>query len=100
MAKVKAAHHRGAHQVTARRITQAAYANPETRCWRCSRTLAEVRLVKPKAIWTAGHDDHNPNVYRGAECSPCNFGAGATLRNQRAKAKRTGTAVTGVSRPW
>lgn len=88
MAKTKAAHHRGTHQVRAKAVTDAAYADPMTRCWRCRRTLAEVRATKPKAIWTAGHlVDGQVDGDLAAECSPCNYGRGAAMGNRRRRAK-------------
>jgi hypothetical protein len=72
-------------------ITAAAYANPDTRCWRpdCRLTLAEVRATNPQAKWTAGHmrdgilDTNDPMLGLRAECSPCNFGKGAEAGNGR-----------------
>lgn len=84
MAKVKPAHHRGSHQVRARRVVEAANANPDTRCWRCGRTMAEIRRTKPRARWTGGHlHDGQVDGQLAAECSPCNYGAGATMGNRR-----------------
>jgi hypothetical protein len=44
------------------------------RCWRCRRVL------DPNA-WDLGHDDNDPNLYRGPECRPCNRAAGARKGN-------------------
>lgn len=102
MAKTKAAHHRGTHQARARKIVDQANANPDARCWRCGRTLAEIRRRRPRARWTAGH------VVAGqvdgelrAECSPCNYGHGATLGNRR-RGRRVGLAPDPLnrSRTW
>ena len=82
-AKQKGAHHRGTYHVASARVRAAAYANPLTRCWRCGRTLPEIRTHKPKAKWTAGHlNDGQVGGPLAAECSPCNYSAGATLRHQ------------------
>lgn len=79
----KAAHHRGPHQVEAKAITDAAYANPATRCWRCERTLTEVReQTNPAATWDAGHTA-GPGSPKLAECSPCNRADGARTTNRR-----------------
>lgn len=79
MAKVKAAHHRGSHQVRARRIVQQAYANPNTRCGRCGLTLAQHppgANGKPQR-WTAGHVRAGEiNGELRPEASRCNYGAG------------------------
>jgi hypothetical protein len=92
---MKGAHHRGTYHMASMRVRAMAYANPNTRCWRCQRTLAEIRRTKPKAIWTAGHIlDGVPESPLLAECSPCNYGAGARLGNSR---KRPGL---NVSRRW
>ncbi len=89
------AHHRGpAYTQTAARVRAQAYADPTTRCWRCDRTLAEVRTVKPRATWDAGHvNDGQIGGPLKAECSPCNRGHGAILGNTR----RTGLRTT---RTW
>ena len=71
-------HHSFGYAVQARRVRDAANANALTRCWRCGRTLAEVRQSKPKARWTAGHIvDGQVGGALLAECSPCNYGSGA-----------------------
>lgn len=101
-AKRKAAHHRGTYQARAKRVTDAAYANPSTRCWRCRRTLAQVQQRKPRARWTAGHviagqvgGDLEP------ECSPCNYGHGARLGNRmRRLARRPPPPPMRQSRRW
>ena len=49
----KAAHHRGDHQVRAKRVTDAANANPNTRCCNCHNTLNHCG---------PNNDGHNANV--------------------------------------
>lgn len=71
---------------TAKAITQRAYANPNTRCWRCHHTLATCgprgngtnRNGTP-ASWDAGH---GPDQVLRPECSPCNRSDGATQGNR------------------
>lgn len=89
MSTRKGPHHRGSHQVRAKAITDAAKANPATRCWRCGRTMTEIRKTKPRAIWHAGHlkDGQIGGPYR-AECSPCNTSAGARKGNALRGARR------------
>lgn len=84
--------HRGSYQARAKRIVAAANADPSTRCWRCTRTLAEVRQVKPRATWTAGHlVDGQVDGALAAECSSCNYSHGARRGNQlRAAGLRLG----------
>lgn len=97
MAKVKPPHHKGTYYVASERIRAAAYADPSTICWRCRRTLAEIRATKPKARWTAGHlVDGQIEGRLAAECSPCNFAGGARLAHESMRRKRT----PGVSRKW
>ena len=53
----KPPHYRGSYDADAKRVRDAANADPYTRCWRCGRTLGEhppTRTGKP-AAWTAGH---------------------------------------------
>lgn len=81
--RVKGAHHMGTYHQASARVRAAAYANPGTRCWRCGRTLPEIRKLKPRAKWTAGHlNDGQVNGPLAPECSPCNYSAGATLRHR------------------
>lgn len=97
MAYTKAPHHKGSHQVRARRLTRAANANPNTICWRCGRTLPQHpphRNGRP-AYWTAGHlHDGRIGGPLAPEASTCNYSAGATAGNRR----RGRTRVT--SRTW
>jgi hypothetical protein len=83
--KLKGPHHRGSYQVTAARVRAIANADPATTCWRCGLTLAEIRLHRnPKARWTAGHlNDGQVGGPLAPECSPCNYGAGATHGNNQ-----------------
>lgn len=88
MGNRKKAHHRGTHQTRARAITTAANANPNTRCWRCGRTLPEHpphRNGRPP-YWTAGHlIDGQVGGQMLPEASTCNYSAGATAGNRRRK---------------
>lgn len=78
----KPAHYRGSYHVDSAHVRAMAYANPETLCWRCGRTLAQIRQVKPRARWTAGHlIDSLPGGPLAPECSPCNYAAGGKLRH-------------------
>lgn len=86
MARTKPPHHRGTHQVRARRITRTANANPDTRCRRCHNTLPNCKPHRngTPAYWTAGHlVDGQVNGPLQAECSTCNFSAGATAGNNQ-----------------
>ena len=94
--KVSAPHHKGNYARRAKQVRDAANAVPSTLCWRCHRTLAEIRLTKPKAKWTAGHlNDGEIDGPLAPECSCCNFGAGARLTNTRRRPK-----TSEVSRSW
>lgn len=57
-----------------------AYVNPETKCGRCDRTLAE---HGNDAKWDWGHDDDHPGDWRFCrpEVASCNRSAGATAGN-------------------
>ena len=70
--------YRGSYALKSRGLRAAAYANPDTRCWRCGRTLAQVAFDLPgrKVTWDAGHTD-DPARPLAAECSPCNRADGA-----------------------
>lgn len=100
MARRKPAHYRGDYHVRSRRVREAAYADPLTRCWRCKLMLHECkphRNGKP-ATWTAGHlIDGDPRSPLLPECSPCNKSAGAShgnaLRGARRRAQKAVRAV-------
>ena len=97
MAKVKAAHHRGTHQVRARAVVDAANRDPMTRCWRCGLTLAEHPKHKTgkRARWTGGHViDGQVGGLILPEASTCNFTHGARLGNQRQR------RTPDISRTW
>lgn len=83
---MKAEHHRGRHQRRAKKVTDDAYRNPATRCWRCGCTLATMRphTNGRPGKWTAGHliDGHPDSPY-APECSPCNYTAGSRLGAER-----------------
>lgn len=85
----KKPHYRGSYHVQSRRIRQAAEADPSTRCWRCGLTMQQIRARKPKARWTAGHliDGLKDGPLR-AECSGCNYAAGARLRHRKTRRTR------------
>ena len=81
-------HHSGSYQRRADRVRQLAYANPATKCWRCSRTLAE-----HGTSWQAGHViDGQVDGELRPECLPCNASAGA-IRGNRMR-------VQGTTRRW
>lgn len=54
-----------------------------TYCWRptCRKQLTG-------RAWHLGHDDHDPTIYRGAECIPCNLRAAARKGNAVQRARR------------
>lgn len=83
---MKAAHYTGSYHVQARRIRTLAYANPDTRCGRCGRTLAKHPPTKTgkAARWQAGHViDGQVNGALRPEADVCNAAAGARLRHQK-----------------
>lgn len=77
-------HYSGDYPARARRVRQAAAANPATRCWRCDRTLDQHPPGpggRPPR-WTAGHTiDGDSSAPLAPEVDTCNFAAGARLRN-------------------
>lgn len=80
----KKPHHSGTHHVRSRLVRQAAYADPDTRCGRCGRTLAEhpnTKTGKPPS-WQAGHviDGLVDGPLR-PEADVCNTAAGARRGN-------------------
>jgi hypothetical protein len=85
----KAPHHRGDHQVRARRVTDQANRNTATRCCECGNTLDQ---CGPRGdgrngngtpcTWDAGHPDGRwTGRELRAECSWCNRSRGATAGN-------------------
>lgn len=79
--------HDWSFKLRAKPVRERAYADPSTRCWRCGRTLAEVREANPgrRVVWHAGHtvtgDPYSPLM---AEDSLCNLrDAQATTTLQR-----------------
>lgn len=75
--KRKPAHHRGTHQVRARKVVAAANANPDTRCWRCGQP------ARPGDPWQAGHViDGQVDGELRPEHRSCNASAGATYGNR------------------
>jgi hypothetical protein len=86
----KPPHRRGTYATEAKAVRDQANANPATRCWRCGRTLTEIRRTKPHAVWDAGHviDGQIGGPLR-AECSPCNRGRGAAMGNRKRSGKPT-----------
>jgi hypothetical protein len=88
---MSAKHHNARHNRQAKAIRQAAYAWPDTRCWRCHLTIHEAAPHadgKP-ARWTAGHTGNDDELL--PECSTCNYSDGARVGN----ASRLTT-----SQPW
>lgn len=86
----KPVHRTNRWKVLARRICAAAYANPETKCWRCGRTLAQ---HPPGDRWQAGHVDDTNHSLILPEARSCNasHGAryGAQLQAERAQVDGT-----------
>lgn len=80
MSGTKKPWHNSQHDAAARILNAQADADPTTRCWRCGRTMAEIRRTKPRARWQAGHliDGVSAAGY-GHECSECNARAGQAL---------------------
>ena len=71
-------HYRGDYNRRARAVRQAAWLNPDTRCWQCGRTQAEHGRK-----WQAGHViDGQANSLLRPECEPCNTSRGATRGNR------------------
>lgn len=95
MAKQKPAHYRGTYHVHSRWVRVQANANPNTRCWRCHRTLFEAQAAHgPHVRWTAGHlVDGQAGGKLAAECSHCNYGEPGRKRH-RAKQPERRTDLT------
>lgn len=78
-------HRDAAYTRAAQAVRDRAYANPDTRCWRCGRTRAEHR--RP---WHAGHiHDGLIGGPLAPECERCNTSAGGKLGAQRRQRLRT-----------
>lgn len=88
---MKPAHYRGTYHRQAAALRKAANANPNTRCWRCGRTLAEhpPRRDGTPAKWTAGHvHDGEPGGNLQPEADVCNYAAGANLHRRKSEPSR------------
>lgn len=84
MPKVKAPHHRGSYHRRSAEVRALAYSQPDTRCWVCGLTLAEIRVRNPRAKWTAGHiRDGEVDGMLLPECSVDNYSRGARYGNRR-----------------
>ncbi len=86
MPNVKGPHHSGTYQRRAANVRAAANLDPDTRCWRCRRTLDqhEPHRNGTPARWTAGHiRDGDPTSPLAPEASTCNYSAGARTGNAR-----------------
>lgn len=76
--------HRGAYQVRARKVREAANADSLTRCWRCG------GLGRDGDPWQAGHIvDGAVNGPLAPEHRSCNTRAGQRLSSQRGEWLRT-----------
>jgi hypothetical protein len=66
-------------------------------CWRCGRHIPP---GTPRGTgWVVGHDDHNVNLIRGAECYPCNKRAADRKGARVANAQRNGRPRPRVQPP-
>lgn len=73
-----APHYQGNYQREARRVRNAANANPDTLCRRCGQP------ARPGDPWQAGHiNDSQPGGPLAPEHRSCNTSAGARLGNQQ-----------------
>lgn len=66
-----------AHRALRRRLL-AAYIPNVTLCWRCQQPITTLDTSKVHL----GHDDDNPLIWRGLECSTCNLRAGGIRGNK------------------
>lgn len=83
---MKRPQHRGTYHVRSRHLVKMAYADPDTKCWRCGKTLPEHEPHKTGAPpkWTAGHlVDGQVGGPLLPEASTCNYSAGGILGNQK-----------------
>lgn len=81
--RINGPHHRGTFPKASAWIRAQAYANPNTRCWRCFLTLPEAKAKWGQQVkWTAGHlIAGQVDGELAAECSHCNFGDSARRLN-------------------
>lgn len=87
MAGQRRDHYRGDYQRRAARVRAAAYADPDTRCGRCGRTLAE---HPSGATWDAGHvNDGQVGGPLRPEASSCNRAAGQAISARRRRRLQT-----------
>jgi hypothetical protein len=78
--------HAGTYKARAAYVRARANANPDTRCWRCGRTLDEhePHASGRRPWWEAGHiDGHLERL--APEASICNHRANAIANNNRAQ---------------
>ena len=86
MPGVDQSHYGGSYRYRASAVRRSAYLNPNTVCWRCRLTLAEIRKLNPKRkiVWHAGHlIDGSSSSPLMPEHSLCNDRAGAKLAQDR-----------------
>jgi hypothetical protein len=77
-------HYTGSYDLRAKRVRDAAYSDPLTRCWRCGKTLAEVQRTDPDVRWHAGHTVDGSSAHPLApEHSTCNTSAGGKLGSKK-----------------
>ena len=85
VAYTKAPHHRGAHQITARRVVAAANAQLSYTCPSCGLTLAEgIQRWGKNGRWEAGHRVHGrSDLGYWAQHIRCNRSEGASYGNAK-----------------
>jgi hypothetical protein len=93
----KAPHHRGTYHRRSLALVAAAYANPDTRCGRCGRTLSQhppTRTGRPPR-WSAGHiiDGQVDGPLR-PEVLSCNSRAGQALSTIAQRRRIIGTSTS------
>ena len=73
-------HYRNGYNLRAKRLRDAADADPATRCWRCG------GLSRPDDPWQAGHvRDADPTSPLMPEHQSCNVKAGRQLQEPRSQ---------------
>lgn len=71
-----------AHRELRRRLL-ALYVPGVTVCWRCQKPITTLNTSEIHL----GHDDDNPAIWRGLECSRCNLRAGGIRGNKSPRRK-------------